>query len=63
MLKKTLARLELDRRRKERRNKAAEKILSSLLVFNKDERKALRLMERRKNLRRKADVRRRVAAL
>ena len=63
MLKKILARLELDRRRKERRNKAAEKILSSLLVFNKDERKALRLMERRKNLRRKADVRRRVAAL
>jgi hypothetical protein len=63
MLKKILARLELDRRRAERRDKAAEKILSSLLVFTGDERKALRSMERRKNLRRKEDVRRRVAAL
>lgn len=63
MIKRILARLEFDRRLAERRNKEDEKILSSLVVFNKDERKALRSMERRKHLRRKADVRRRVAAL
>lgn len=67
MTRKVLARLrpapDSNRRKAVRRAVQPDAILSSFLVFDRQERQTLSAMERRKALRRKEDVRRRVAAL
>lgn len=56
-----LARVNGDRRGLDRRDSRAEPLLSTLQVFERAERNAFKRLDRRKALRRYADVRRRVA--
>lgn len=57
-----LARVNGDRRGGDRRDAPAEPLLSTLQVFERAERNAFKRLNRRKALRRHADVRRRVAS-
>ncbi len=58
---RVLARVNGDLRGADRRDGAAEPLLSTLLVFERSERNSFKRLDRRKVLRRYADVRRRVA--
>jgi len=58
---RALARINSDRRGADRREAAAEPLLSTLQVFERAERNAFKRLDRRAALRRYDDVRRRVA--
>jgi len=59
---RVLARVNGDVRGADRRDGAAEPLLSTLQVFERAERNAFKRLDRRKVLRRHEDVRRRVAS-
>jgi hypothetical protein len=63
MHQRTLGRLAQDRRRHPRREQDARETLANQFVFDKDERLALKALERRRDVRRRSDVRGRLAAL
>jgi hypothetical protein len=63
MTQQTLARISGDRRSRPRRAESVAELVPTLQTFESWERAILKQMDRRRSLRREADVRRRVARL
>ena len=63
MKQQTLARIGSDRRCRRRRRESPVELLTTVVAFESGERAVLKQMDRRRSLRREADVRRRVARL
>ena len=61
--KQVLARVTGDRRDADRRELQDEQVLSSLEAFEREERNSFKRLDRRRALRRKIDIRRRIARL
>ncbi|MFH2005539.1 MAG: hypothetical protein ABI333_03020 [bacterium] len=59
--KTVLARVTVDQRGADRREQQDEPVLSSLEVFEREERNSFKRLDRRRSLRRNVDVRRRIA--